>query len=59
MVNALNDPRCIIEIQRESPCTGAPSDYLSPNNGEPAGLRGLPDANDPMNLIRVMPAEEL
>jgi len=21
------------------------------------GLRGLPDANDPMNLIRIMPAE--
>jgi hypothetical protein len=23
------------------------------------GLRGLPDADDPMNLIRVMPAEEI
>jgi len=25
--------------------------------GSPIGLRGLPDANDPMNLIRIMPAE--
>jgi hypothetical protein len=25
--------------------------------GSPMGLRGLPDANDPMNLIRIMPAE--
>jgi len=25
--------------------------------GSPLGLRGLPKANDPMNLIRVMPAE--
>lgn len=25
--------------------------------GSPKGLRGLPDANDPKNLIRIMPAE--
>ena len=25
--------------------------------GSPQGLRGLPDADDPMNLIRIMPAE--
>jgi len=34
--------------------------YSTPNNGEPQRLRGLPRyvrANDPTNLIRVMPAE--
>jgi len=30
---------------------------LTVTTGSPMGLRGLPDANDPMNLIRVMPAE--
>ena len=25
--------------------------------GSPMGLRGRPDADDPMNLIRIMPAE--
>jgi hypothetical protein len=33
---------------------------LFPTTGSPKGLRGLPGwtlANDPMNLIRVMPAE--
>jgi len=36
--------------------------YLDPTTGSPQGLRGLPGgtlADDPMNLIRVMPAEEL
>jgi hypothetical protein len=30
---------------------------VSKATGSPMGLRGLPDADDPMNLIRIMPAE--
>jgi hypothetical protein len=30
---------------------------VTTTTGSPPGLRGLPDANDPKNLIRVMPAE--
>ena len=31
---------------------------LTEATGSPKGLRGSRDADDPMNLIRVMPAEE-
>jgi hypothetical protein len=30
---------------------------VNQTTGSPRGLRGLPDADDPMNLIRIMPAE--
>jgi hypothetical protein len=29
---------------------------ITGTTGSPLGLRGLPNVNDPMNLIRIMPA---
>jgi hypothetical protein len=48
-------------IATNPPCAGAESVYGNANNGEPAGAERFAwnmRANDPMNLIRVMPAEE-